>query len=110
MLPLEPARFSTTTGSPICSASFWPSTRAAMSGAPPGGIGTIRWMGREGYCAAALNPTREATSKKKILASMELVGAIGLEPTTSAFASLPLLNGFHRLTSTYRQGCHGQRF
>src|SRR6267143_84758 len=75
MLPFEPSRFSTTTGWHICSESFWPSTRAAMSGAPPGGIGTIRWMGRDGYCAAATvenNIRRSETNR----ACMGLVGAI----------------------------------
>src|SRR5438477_452115 len=80
MLPLEPARFSTTTGSPICSASFWPRTRAAMSGAPPGGIGTIRWMGRDGYCAAAA-VEKKIRRRRRNRACMGLVGAIGLEPT-----------------------------
>src|SRR6266446_4959880 len=81
MLPLEPTRFSTTTGSPICSVSFWPSTRAAMSGAPPGGIGTIRWMGRDGYCAAA-RVENNVRRRGKNRAGMGLVGAIGLEPAT----------------------------
>ena len=51
MLPLEPAWFSTTTGTASSSESFCPTTRAAMSGAPPGGIGTISLIGRDGYWA-----------------------------------------------------------
>src|SRR5438876_9317486 len=48
---------------------------------PPGGIGTIRWMGREGYCAAAA-VERKTRRRGKKRARMGMVGAIGLEPTT----------------------------
>lgn len=40
-LPFAPTRFSTTTGWPTLCESFSPITRAAMSGAPPGGMGTM---------------------------------------------------------------------
>jgi hypothetical protein len=53
MLPLAPTRFSTTTGWPSVWPSLSASTRAAMSGAPPGGIGTMIVTGREGNCAQA---------------------------------------------------------
>src|SRR5437763_377926 len=53
MLPFAPLRFSTTTGWPSVSESLWPTTRAAMSGAPPGGIRTMMVIGREGNWASA---------------------------------------------------------
>src|SRR5262249_38469173 len=53
MLPLAPTRFSTTTGWPRVCPSLSASTRAAMSGAPPGGIGTMIVTGRDGNCADA---------------------------------------------------------
>src|SRR6267143_101208 len=52
-LPLPPTRFSTTTGCPSASVSLGAIRRATMSGPPPGGIGTSRRMGRDGYCATA---------------------------------------------------------
>src|SRR5262249_15154949 len=60
MLPFEPGRFSTTTGCPTSSLSLWPTTRAEMSGAPPGGMGTISLIGRVGYCPQAGNDTKAA--------------------------------------------------
>src|SRR3954464_6846769 len=65
ILPLEPGLFSTTTGWPICCCSFSPITRAAMSGAPPGGMGTMRWIGREGYdCADTAAANRQSRKPK----------------------------------------------
>src|SRR5258708_18678417 len=52
-LPLEPGRFSTTTGCPSASPSRGETTRAIVSVAPPGGLGTSRRIGRVGYCAHA---------------------------------------------------------
>src|SRR5882672_10590084 len=53
MLPLLPTRFSTTTGWPSASESLGARMRPTRSGPPPGGKGTTRWIGREGYCASA---------------------------------------------------------
>ena len=65
MLPLEPARFSTTTGTARISESFWPTTRAAISGAPPGGIGTISLIGRDGYWASASELASTASTNRQ---------------------------------------------
>src|SRR2546427_3602539 len=64
-LPLEPGRFSTTTGCPSASPSLGETTRAIVSVAPPGGLGTSRRIGRLGYCAqgaAAYKDTRSAAA------------------------------------------------
>ncbi len=50
-MPIEPdapAWFSTTTGWWNTSLSFWPTSRALMSPAPPGGLGTMILMARDG--------------------------------------------------------------
>src|SRR3989442_14529454 len=52
MVPLPPARFSTTTGCFHASPIFCPMVRATMSVPPPGANGTIRRMGRDGKSAA----------------------------------------------------------
>src|SRR5215469_10737290 len=67
MLPFEPAWFSTMTGCPSSSESFCPTTRAAMSGAPPGGMGTMSLIGRDGCADAKPVPsaTRHRTNKRK---------------------------------------------
>src|SRR5437879_215474 len=68
MLPFEPGRFSATTGWPRSSESRCPMIRAEISGAPPGGIGTISLIGRKGYCAheAAENRAANATAVKRL--------------------------------------------
>src|SRR6266568_3757512 len=68
ILPFEPGRFSTTTAWPTNSASRCPMTRAEISGAPPGGIGTISLIGRKGYCAheAAENKAANARAVKRL--------------------------------------------
>ena len=52
VLPPAPARFSTVTGWPHLSCSFWPTERARVSAKPPAAKPTIRLMRLEGYCAA----------------------------------------------------------
>ncbi len=71
MLPFEPGRFSTTTGWPTSSESLCPMTRAEISGAPPGGIGTISLIGREGNCAheASENMAANASTVKRLMLS-----------------------------------------
>ncbi len=71
MLPFEPGRFSTTTGWPTSSESRCPTTRAEISGAPPGGIGTISLIGRNGYCAheASENMAANASAVKRLMPS-----------------------------------------
>jgi len=46
-------------------------TRAEMSGAPPGGIGTISLIGRDGYCAheASENRAANASTVKRLMPS-----------------------------------------
>ena len=54
ILPPAPALFSTITGWPRRSPSFWPSTRAITSVAPPGAHGTTILIGLVGkFCAMA---------------------------------------------------------
>src|SRR6266513_1219450 len=67
-LPLPPTRFSTTTGWPSESPSLGAIRRATMSGPPPGGIGTSRRIGRDGYCAAApwQRSASRATRRKRM--------------------------------------------
>jgi hypothetical protein len=48
MLPFEPGRFSITTGWPSRADSGWPTARAIMSVAPPGGNGRISRIARAG--------------------------------------------------------------
>src|SRR4051794_15961480 len=52
MMPPAPARFSTTTGLPQRSPSFWPIARANTSVAPPGVWGTTSLTGRSGHGCA----------------------------------------------------------
>src|SRR5262249_30965491 len=61
--PEAPAWFSTTTGWCRLSLNFWPISRALMSPAPPGGLGTMMRIGREGKsCAEAARGSRTETS------------------------------------------------
>src|SRR5262245_35497845 len=53
MLPPAPPRLSTTTCCPQTSVNFWPSRRAIVSVAAPGGNGTMMRIGRPGYCCSA---------------------------------------------------------
>src|SRR5262245_23410657 len=57
MMPFAPARFSTTTGWPQVSVSRCATVRDVISVPPPGGYGTSRRTGRDGYgaCAAAVS-------------------------------------------------------
>ncbi len=48
MLPLAPGRFSITTGCPVASESFCPSSRQSTSLDPPGGNGATKRMGFAG--------------------------------------------------------------
>src|SRR3954471_14983712 len=55
----------------MLSESFCAMTRAAISGAPPGGIGTMMVIGRDGNCAKALvamsrQTTRETSSRARV--------------------------------------------
>src|SRR5690242_4331862 len=52
MLPPAPPRFSTTTGCPIRSDTFWASVRATVSAKPPAAKPTTKCTGREGYACA----------------------------------------------------------
>src|ERR1051325_10457915 len=65
-VPLAPARFSTTTGPPRVSASFWPTSRATMSVPPPGGKATMILTGFDGKgCASAVATHASRTSFRK---------------------------------------------
>ena len=74
MLPLEPARLSTTTGWPRSSESFWPKTRAAMSGAPPATVDTMSLMARDGYCASAVVAASASTQTTSARMSFAVIG------------------------------------
>src|SRR5258706_14506883 len=50
MVVPAPGLLSITTGWPRRGASFSPSARATMSTPPPGGNGTMKRIGRDGYC------------------------------------------------------------
>jgi hypothetical protein len=69
MLPLAPARFSTTTGWPMFSDSFAATRRAAMSGAPPGGMGTRMVIGR--WASAAVENRASKTIARIFMSSPE---------------------------------------
>src|SRR5262245_48147512 len=87
MMPLEPARFSTTIGWPSASLSFSPSTRPAMSGAPPGGIGISSLIGRVGYCwATARSPaaTRHAATRAAAATNLFIVSSSSVRPRLAA--------------------------
>src|SRR5262249_7302671 len=55
-LPLAPVRFSITIVQPCASCRPCATSRAEMSGAPPGGMVTSMRIGRDGYGACALAP------------------------------------------------------
>src|SRR5712691_2707816 len=71
-LPLPPTRFSTTTAWPSASPSLGAIRRATMSGPPPGGIGTSRRIGRDGYCATASwqRPAASRATRRNRMASL----------------------------------------
>src|SRR2546423_15325381 len=81
MLPFEPGRFSATTGCPRSSESRCPTIRAEISGAPPGGIGTISLIGRAGYCAHEAADRRAAKAR-----AVTRIGAILMGPPASLVA------------------------
>jgi hypothetical protein len=63
---------STTTGWPMLCDSLSAITRAAMSGAPPGGMGTMMVIGRAGNCAkAAVENAARKTSARSFMSSSE---------------------------------------
>src|SRR5467141_1433613 len=63
-MPLPPTRFSTTTGWPSVSLRRAAMRRPTRSGPPPGGIGTSRRTGLEGYCAAATDAKRATVTAR----------------------------------------------
>src|SRR6266571_4226112 len=65
MLPAAPGRFSTTRGWPRPSAILGAMRRATTSAPPPGGYGTIRRTGFDGYCAKAASGKRRMKRKNR---------------------------------------------
>src|SRR4029077_820122 len=63
IVPLAPARFSTTTPCPQASCSFAPTTLATMSVPPPGGNATMIFTGLVGNASAAF--TQRARSRER---------------------------------------------
>src|SRR6266853_1570738 len=78
--PFEPGRFSTTTGWPSASPSLGASTRAIVSVAPPGGLGTSRRTGRVGYCAEAAAASRAKRNAAAIRGSARSGTRFGFMP------------------------------
>src|SRR6267378_3043899 len=64
--PLPPTRFSTTTGWPSVSLRRAAMRRPTRSGPPPGGIGTRKRTGFDGYCASADAERKTATTNKTL--------------------------------------------
>src|SRR5437762_1935130 len=77
MLPLAPARFSTTTAWPIMSVSFLAMMRAAVSVPPPGAKPTVSVTVRVGKCgcaeAAIEASTRTTAPRDLVMCSMEAI-------------------------------------
>src|SRR5258706_6030958 len=71
MFPDAPALFSTTTFCPRRFDRASATRRRLVSVTPPGAKGTIRRIGRSGYCAPAwVNPTSETTRAARLRATM----------------------------------------
>src|SRR6185436_13538077 len=68
IVPLAPARFSTTTPCPHASWSFAPTTRATMSVPPPGGNATMIFTGLVGNASAAF--TQRTRSRERHLMAL----------------------------------------
>src|SRR5436305_8391905 len=62
IVPPAPGRFSTTTGCPQYSESFWPNVRARMSVALPAVNGTMIFTGFVGHACALANEVHSAHS------------------------------------------------
>src|SRR6266550_7304033 len=73
-MPLPPTRFSTTTVWPSVSVRRAAMRRPTRSGPPPGGIGTSRRTGFEGYCAAATDASRAAAIAGNPLRTRSIAG------------------------------------
>src|SRR5436853_5599174 len=72
--PLAPTRFSTTTGSPSVSLRRAAMRRPTRSGPPPGGTGTSKRTGFEGYCAAASDAKRATLTARNPLRTRSIPG------------------------------------
>src|ERR1700704_2881213 len=72
--PLPPTRFSTTTGWPSVSLRRAAMRRPTRSGPPPGGIGTSKRIGFEGYCAAATDAKRATLTARNPLRTRSIPG------------------------------------
>src|SRR6266436_969762 len=73
-MPLPPTRFSTTTGWPSVSLRRAAMRRPTRSGPPPGGIGTSRRTGLEGYCPAATDAKRATLTARNPLRTRSIPG------------------------------------
>src|SRR6187551_698820 len=67
MMPLAPARSSTTICWPHASVSLWPIRRDMMSGPDPGEVEAMMRIGRVGYCAAAAAPQAITVENAEII-------------------------------------------
>src|SRR6266513_5088553 len=91
-LPLPPTRFSTTTGWPRAAPSLGAIRRATMSGPPPGGIGTRRRMGREGYCAVAVWTSSETNRAAATRGAMRTILSLQAESGADARLGPPFID------------------
>src|ERR1700687_2878826 len=93
MIPLAPARFSTTTGWPISTESRAATARDMTSVTPPGGKGTIILSGLAGYgCASAFEMktrTQKEKKAKRLIRGIAALEAPGLRYPRAAAAQVP---------------------
>src|SRR5436190_1077063 len=119
MMPPAPPRFSITTAWPRLSCSAGTKLRAAISVPPPGAAGTMRWIGRVGYCAAAggmakcaANITRESVAIGLVIARRPTNPRLPkkkAQPAKRTGYALNSLGDYPRMASRARV-CHGGGF
>ena len=86
--PPAPERLSTITGLPSVSASRLPIARAKMSFEPPGGYGTMNWMGLDGNVACARAGLQAAASARMTASRRNREMALTCSPFVASVASL----------------------
>src|SRR4051812_43256313 len=111
MLPLAPARFSTTTVAPVRSPSRAAIFRAIASPPPPAEKGTITRIGRDGYVCCALADVAHiattATPAKSHLLDIAplrylLAGTTGANSNIAALVARVPFAGFFVMRICYR--------
>src|SRR5260221_10961904 len=79
MVVPAPGLLSITTGWPSRGASFSPTARATMSTPPPGGNGTMKRIGRDGYCCDWAIPLAMRRSAAQSSLCIDLLCLEGLD-------------------------------